>query len=258
MVIIKIINMKLDIDKNIGMNLPAPSNKSRCLITLLSMLLVLGLTAFGLYQKNYWLLKSDMQQQRIESDSVELKVLQEQFNGLKKELIALSRENSIQQSTNKALNRKMLEVEDELTAARKNQLLYHDILSADELNKGLHIRHFDLREKGSEASAKRYHYTLILSQVRGGKKIIKGQYVIRITGTENGKKKSYSHRELAADGIEAEKNFSLKYYQSLEGDLIIPESFNAEKVTLWIIPKNKKYSTKRKAYQWKPLVDQKN
>jgi len=250
--------MKLDIDKDIGMSLSAPSEKSRCLITLLSVLVVIALLAFGLYQKDYWFLKKDIQHQQIAGNSIELKVLEERFNGLKKQLIAMSRENSIQQATNKALNRKMLEVEEELTATRKNQLLYDDILSADDLHKGLHIRHFDLREKESDEQNKRYHYTVILSQVRGGKKILKGQYVIRITGTEEGKKKSYSHRELAANGVEAERNFSLKYYQSLEGDIAIPQGFVPEKVTLWIIPKNKKYSTKRKAYQWEPLINQRN
>ncbi|MEE9351768.1 MAG: DUF6776 family protein [Thiotrichaceae bacterium] len=250
--------MKLDIDKNIGMSLPAPSDKSRCLITLLSALLIVGLVGLGLYKKNYWVFKHEVKEEKIKVGSVELAELQEKFNTLKKELIALSRENSIQQSTNKALNRKMLEVENELTATRKNQLLYDDILSADDLNKGLHVRHFDMRVKEGLDEGRRYHYTVILSQVRGEKKILKGQYVIRVTGQEAGKTKSYSHRELAADGVEAERKFSLKYYQSLEGDIVLPEAFIPEKVTLWIIPKNKKYSTKRKAYQWEPLIGQQN
>ncbi len=250
--------MKLDINKDIGIQLPAPNEKSRYLMTLLSALLIAGLVIFGLYKNNYWMFTDDIQGRKIAGSSLELTELQEKFNDLKRELIALSRENSIQQATNKALNREMLEVEEELTAARKNQLLYDDILSADNLSKGLHIRHFDMREKDSNETDDRYHYTVILSQVRGEKKILKGQYVIRITGKEEGKNRSYSHRELAADGVEAERKFSLKYYQSLEGDIILPEGFSPDKVTLWIIPKDKKYSTIRKAYQWKPLVNQKN
>ncbi len=249
--------MKLDINKDIGMQLPAPGEKSRCLMTLLSTLLIAGLVVFGLYKNDYWIFTDDIQGRKLSAGSIELAELQEKFNGLKKELIALSRENSIQQATNKALNREMLEVEEELTTARKNQLLYDDILSADNLNKGLHVRHFDIRKRES-GIGRRYHYTVILSQVRGEKKILKGQYVIRITGKEAGKNKSYSHRELAADGVEAERKFSLKYYQSLEGDIVLPEGFSPDKVTLWIIPKDKKYSTKRKAYQWEPLISQKN
>ena len=250
--------MKLDIDKEIGIHLPAPNKKAQCLITLFSVLLLISLLIFGLYKKNYWTFKQDVQEQKLEEGEMKLEGFQEKFNRLKKELIALSRENSIQQATNKALNRKMLKVEDELAAARKNQLLYDDILSADNLYEGLHIRHFDMREKEDSDERKRYQYTVILSQVRGEKKILEGQYVIRLTGKEKGENKSYNHRELAADGLEAERKFSLKYYQSLEGDIILPEGFKPEKVTLWIIPKNKKYSTKRKVYQWEPLIYHKN
>jgi hypothetical protein len=80
--------------------------------------------------------------------------------------------------------------------------------------------------------------------------------VIRIEGNKKGKSISFTHHELAADGIEAGRKFSLKYYQSIEGDLILPLGFNAEKVILWVVPKDKNLDTQRKTYQWKPLIAQ--
>lgn len=257
--------MKFDIDKEIGMHLPAPSNKMTCIFSSLLLLLMTGLIILGLYQKDYWAFGNDLRNAKTKESqnytekqqaNTELIHLQQQFNDLKKDLIAMSRENSVQQATNKALNRKLLKVEDELTVTKKKQLLFSSILAADDLTKGLHLRHFGLRKKESRPNERRYHYTLVLSQAKSGKKIIRGQYVIRIEGKDKGKGKkiSFTHSDLVADGIEAEQKFSLKYYQSLEGDLILPQDFNPEKVSLWIIPKNKKLETQRKIYQWEPLI----
>ncbi len=248
--------MKLDINKDINLQLHAPGDKPKCLIMLTSIVLIAGLVIFLAYRNGYWLFNHDIENSQLNTRNAKLGQLHQGFDQLKKELIALSQENAVQQATNKALNRKLLMIEDELTATRKKQLLYADILSSDDLNKGLHIRHFDMRKKANNQGKRRYHYTVILSQAKGGKKIIKGQYVIRITGTEKGKTLSYTHRDLAADGIEAERKFSLKYYQSLEGDIVLPDDFKPNKVTLWIIPKNRQLKTQRKAYQWEPLVSQ--
>lgn len=262
--------MKLDIDKDIGMHLPTPGRKSRCFSILLVLLSLFGLTGLGLHQNNYLVfdhkdaaplvqpeLQDNHHQEQLKKENQELKKLQTEFNELKKQLVVMNRENAIQQATNKELNKKLLNVEDELSEAKKKQLLYEDILAPDNLKQGLHVRHFGLSKKETHANERRYRYMLVLSQARGGKKIIQGQYIIRLTGKENGKSKNYSHREIAADGIEANRKFSLKYYQSLEGEIMLPEGFEPEKVTLWIMPKSKNYSNQSKNYQWKPLINQK-
>ncbi len=248
--------MKLDIDKDIGLHLPTPGGRSKCLIGLLSVVLVAALIAFLTYKNGFWMFSKDLKGRQLETKTTELTQYHQEFEKLKKDLIALSQENAIQKATNKALNKKLLLVEDQLTESRKKQLLYDDILSSDDENKGLNIRHFDMRKRVNNKGEDRYHYTAVLSQAKGGKKIIQGQYVIRITGRQNGKEVSYTHRDLAADGIEAERKFSLKYYQSLEGDIVIPKDFHPNKVTLWIIPKNRTLKTQRKSYQWKPLISQ--
>lgn len=254
--------MKLDIDKDIGVHLPTPKDKTTCLISIFSALLILGLIGFSLYQKNYWGFTDEIKAQQLaaveasrgkETAIANLQQLQIKFNDLKKELIALSRESTIQQATNKELNRKLLRLEDELTATKKKQLLYKEILAADDLGKGLQIRHFSL-QKMSGSAEHLYHYTLVLSQAKSGKKIRKGQFIIRIQGVEKGTKKTYNHRELTVDGIEAEKNFSLKHYQSLEGDIVLPKGYEPSKITIWIIPSDKKLKTQRKSYQWAPLT----
>ncbi len=253
--------MKLDIDKDIGMQLPTPKGRTKCIITIFSVLLMMGLIGFFLYQQNYWNFANELQNQRIETKRekettrASLQQLQMKFNDLKKELIVLSRESSIRQATNKELIRKLLRVEDELTATQNKQLLYKDILAADDQSKGLQIRHFSMQKMGAAAD-RLYHYTLVLSQAKSRKKILKGRFIIRVQGVEKGKRKTYSHLELAAGGIEAEQNFSLKYYQSLDGDMVLPKGYVPSKASIWIIPSDKELKTQKKSYQWDQLTEQ--
>jgi hypothetical protein len=244
------------VDRDVGLNLPAPGGSSNCWIGIVLFLIALLAFSGFLYAKGFVVTESVSSQLKKVIANEEKKLLDQQvkLTALEQKLIAMNREKQIQATTNRELNKKLLSVEDELTEAKEKLLLYKNILAPETEKQGLMIRHFGMRKKVLGSKEKRYHYQIVLYQARGGKKVLKGQYVIRIAGMKDNKRVSYTHRELAADGLEAKRKFALKHYQSLEGDIIIPEDFEPRKVTLWIIPDNKSMSTQSQSYQWDVLA----
>ena len=78
--------------------------------------------------------------------------------------------------------------------------------------------------------------------------VVNGHYQLLIVGQLKGNKKSFRHTEIAADTVSHDR-FSLKYYQSLEGGIVLPEGFTPKKIKLSL------YAKKTKSYQWLPLLN---
>jgi len=171
------------------------------------------------------------------------------------EAVSAKRSQKIQETANEKLRRELVLAEGELVEARQKLLLYESILSPEDLEPGLHVQHFGLKRRLVDAAGKKvlhdrlYQYHLVLALIRNDK-AVSGGYVIEISGKENGKKKTYKHTALLPEGETARDKFSLKYYQSLEGGLHLPEGFVPGAVKVKVNSKAGKVSSVTKKYDW--------
>ncbi|HPQ94161.1 MAG: hypothetical protein KDI44_11070 [Thiothrix sp.] len=198
--------------------------------------------------------KLDEQGRQLERQSQALEALE-------KQLASSVLSGQIQATANEALRRKLLLAEQALTEARQRLLLYEDILSPESLEQGLAIQYLGLKQRELDAQGNKlehgreYQYHLVLANIRGSE-LVEGRVEIRFSGTENGQQKSYSLQALRVDeGAEqtATSNFSLKYYQSLEGYLRLPDAFSPQTVTVELMPQQGKSRVTRK-YDWDKLL----
>ncbi|HPE60734.1 MAG: hypothetical protein KDI15_09005 [Thiothrix sp.] len=180
---------------------------------------------------------------------------------LEKQLASSELSAQIQNAANEELRRQLLLAEQGLSEARQRLLLYEDILSPESLEQGLAIQYLGLKQRELDAQGNKlehereYQYHLVLANIRGSE-LVEGRVEIRLSGTENGRQKSYVLQELRVDeGAEqtATDNFSLKYYQSLEGYLRLPDAFLPQTVTVELMPQQGKSGVTRK-YDWDKLL----
>ena len=182
---------------------------------------------------------------------------------LSQELGMLQREQKIQVIANKELNKKLLLAEKRLSDADEELALYGNLLNAKNLKQGLHIQHFSLKnvkvdKNGKKvASNRRFGYHVVLSHIRSDNSPIKGSFIIRIIGQQKNKSLTLFHKDLVpvTEGT-ALTGFSLKYYQSLEGEIELPDGFTVKTVKLTISPSNGK--TLEKTYDWAAVTANEN
>jgi len=245
--------MKIDISNKSGLHL-TQEKSYRCfwLILFLASLVILSL--YLLYQKQIWGFTNDFYDSLAVQDKA-LTTLQKDLAHLKQQLLGLEHERTIQLASNKSLSRQLLVSEEKLAKVQKKQSLYDDILSVDGFKKGLVIQYFGVNKDKRDETGRRYTYTLVLSHSTRRGTVVNGHYQLLIVGQLKGNKKSFRHTEIAADTTVSHDRFSLKYYQSLEGGIVLPEGFIPKKIKLSLLPLTKEYAKKTKSYQWLPLLN---
>ena len=77
----------------------------------------------------------------------------------------------------------------------------------------------------------------MLTQVKRNERYVRGSVEIQLTGTENGKTRRLSLAELSAD--KNNLKFKFRYFQEFSGQLLIPEGFLPERVTIRVVPSGK-------------------
>lgn len=178
---------------------------------------------------------------------------------LENELGIVRREKAIQKTANEELNKQLLLAEQKLSEAEEQLLLYGNILSTQDLEAGLRIQHFGMKiikvdKEGQKLESDRhYRYSLVLSNIRNDETTtVTGDFEITLTGRQNGKTVSLSHTDLPLKENQIVSRFSLKYYKSLDGEILLPEGFSPKKVRVVVKPKEGK--ALEESHKWRTLL----
>lgn len=258
---------KFDQKGNATLQVDTPSKRSYCwLIFILSWLLVIGAGSY-LYYSGYLtpasldskqnILQSNLRGRLNEQERL-LETQTDTIRVLEAELATAQRAKKIQDEANHSLRRQLGALEVQLLNAKRKSVLYESILSPDEVKTGLRIQHFSIRpivlDKQGESLPKNIHfnYHLVLAHVRNQiSQPSKGTFKIQIIGVQDNKEKSLVHTDLGNTDQAVLKDFSLKYYQSLEGGITLPIGFEPKQVKVTLKPTSGKAI--HTEYAWEEL-----
>jgi hypothetical protein len=150
----------------------------------------------------------------------------------------------VKQSLN-VMQARMLELDEELS-------LYKSIVSTSELQRGLHLQDVRIVEVEGQGVFS-YKLKLVLAQVRGNGRSAEGKVKIKITGQNKGTHATFSLGDLSPQH-DREISFSFKYFQRLEGMLVIPSGFAPSALEIEIKPKGKRLKTIQRSYSWNKVL----
>jgi len=144
-------------------------------------------------------------------------------------------------------------VQDQLKAGQNERLKLEEELIflrgmvSAKLGKGvLHLRPLRLEPGKDEGS---YLYAFTVSKVLKNPEYIEGSVYITLSGEENGKKRLLSLAKLNKEGLDKLK-MRFKHFQSMEGELLIPDGFNPSGVTIEVKPEGDKFKPIKKSFKW--------
>lgn len=244
------------------------SRKKRCwYLLIVTLIALIGLSTW-LFVRGYFVpVNSDSPQAislrgKMNEQAHKLSVQSEKLEKLETALGIARREKEIQKNANEELNKKLLLAEKKLSEAEEELLLYGNILSAKDLEPGLRIQHFTLKKVTVDKDGKKlpssrlYRYYLVLSNIRkDDTESVNGQFEIKFIGTQGDQSTILKHKDLSIKeegGGTPLTGFDLKYYQSLEDVVELPEGFKVKKVLLNVNPKSGKAMSQ--THQWKKLL----
>jgi hypothetical protein len=105
---------------------------------------------------------------------------------------------------------------------------YRNIMAPELSKEGLTIADFELLDSQSSDSSR---FKLVLTQAGRQEQFIKGKVELKLEGLLNGEPKTFAFSELGT--FQAKHfQFQFRYFQNIEGEIVLPQGFTAEQVTI--------------------------
>jgi len=97
-------------------------------------------------------------------------------------------------------------------------------------------------------------YRLVLTQVGGGSLEARGTVLLRIQGHLYGEQKELEWWDIRQDTSMPMPSFGFKYFQRMDGVIILPEGFVADNVLVKIIPESTRLNSSEQSYTWDAVI----
>ena len=179
-----------------------------------------------------------VQQQLFETDQ-EVAELRESNAVLKKSADIDKKAYSDVDATLKNLQAEILELKEQVA-------FYRGIVSPTQNAAGLNITSFRLNKLADDSS---FHFKLVLTQVKQNNRMIRGKANIMINGLLNGESKKLDIAQLMGKS-KRDLNLRFKYFQTIEGDVVLPEGFVPSQVLVDLKPVGRGQSEISQTYNW--------
>ncbi len=215
-------------------------------------LLVLGLGGWGVFLLGQQAAGLDNGSLRAERDQLLAQLDETEISNrqLSQRVAVLERAEQIDRQAYGEVERSLKQVQDEMLELREEVAFYRGIVSPAETASGLSVTRFSLFGIGEEGV---YRFKLVLTQLRSNNRLVKGYARIAIDGVLHGKQTRLSLKEVSGGTLDRLK-LRFKYFQNIEGDIVLPEGFLPSRVIIEVAPVGKGWKHFKKSFDWSDII----
>lgn len=146
------------------------------------------------------------------------------------------------------LRKEILELNQKIVELNESNQFYRQLMEPASDNKGLAIGSMSFV---ATTVARQYHYQLVIQQFAKEPRMLMGRANVTLTGTLAGQPKSYALYELSPQVTAVDIPIKLRFYQSLEGEVTLPEGFEVAKVDV-LAERTGSTTPVRRTFEWQP------
>jgi hypothetical protein len=202
---------------------PEPTHHHWVYLALAVFLLALGFGLWGVWTT--WFTGGDSTDQsatalRVNSDR------------LSQEVSTLRRSDQISRDANRDLERALAERDEEIAGLRADIAFYERFVGATGQRRGLSVHDLEMQLQSGDA----WHFVATLTQNLNRGAVNTGRVTLSIEGTRNDRLEKLSWSSLRKQTNAPGESYSFKYFQQVEGEVILPKDFKPLRVTVRLVP----------------------
>jgi len=160
--------------------------------------------------------------------NAQIEKLTAELDGMQSKLVLSLRGNEIDKQAYSEVGNSLNDLQTEILELKKEVAFYRSIVAPRESSRGLRVQRFKISPTDKNGA---FRYRLVLTQVIKNTRITRGDIAIQVEGVKNGKHHVMKFADISAEKIK-KLRFKFKYFQSFEGDLIIPKGFVPSRVSI--------------------------
>lgn len=180
----------------------------------------------------------------------QIEVVRGESRKLREQIAVLERAQQIDKQAYREVEQSLKQAQDEMLELKSEVAFYRGIVSPVETASGLAITSFRLAGIGEPRA---YRFKLVLSQLKTNDKVVTGSARIVWEGLMDGVQKQLDLRTLSGGSFDQLK-LKFKYFQTIEGDVVLPEGFLPSRVVVEVIPDGNQAAAFKKTFAWPDIV----
>lgn len=199
---------------------------------------------FGRIQANYNIVDAGKERQAYE----------EQIDGLENDIVTLKQEIALLETHRDIDRQAYKDVEESLIALQaKIQeqtdaiAFYRGIVSPADGSAGLRVQDMRLSRGQSERA---YNLRLVLVQSLKHDRKVSGDVRLSVDGEKDGAAATYSFAQLLPEESSSSWPFSFRYFQDFDKEIVLPDGFTPEKITIEVRSKTRSIDSIEESYSW--------
>ena len=155
-----------------------------------------------------------------------------QIDQLEQRVATLTRSDQISRDANRDLQGTLSERDEEISSLRADVAFYERFVGCSAQRRGLAVHELTLRPQADQA----WHYTATLTQNLNRGAVSSGLLTLSIEGTQDGKLKRLAWADLRQQPGAPGVDYSFKYFQQVEGDIMLPPGFQPLRISVRLAP----------------------
>jgi len=182
----------------------------------------------------------------------ELETLRGQYREARQQLVNLERGRAIDQQAMNEARRTIVELETRISSLKSDLTFYKNIMAPSEVSKGLQVDSLALSPDHPSGAWK---FKLVLTQVGNNKSYISGVVAVNVIGMRDEEKEVIALRDLSQDIDDLGIKFRFRFFQNVEGTLVLPEGFEPLEVQVVAQAQGRKSSQAERTFDWDELTE---
>jgi len=159
---------------------------------------------------------------------------QRRIEMLEQRSATLARSDQISRDANRDLQATLSERDEEIAGLRADVAFYERFVGATAQRRGLSVHELTLQPQDEQA----WHFTATLTQNLNRGAVNAGRLLVSVEGTEAGKLRRLGWADLRQQPNAPGVPYSFKYFQQVEGDLLLPPGFKPVRVIARVVPQS--------------------
>ncbi len=157
---------------------------------------------------------------------------QAQLDELQQRIATLTRSDQISRDANRDLQGTLAERDEEIAGLRADVAFYERFVGATGQRRGLTVHELQLQPQGDQA----WHFTATLTQNINRGAVNRGRLTLAVEGMRDGKLQALAWTELRQQPGAPEVEYSFKYFQQVEGDVVLPTGMTPLRIKVRLVP----------------------
>lgn len=153
----------------------------------------------------------------------------------------------VDRASSEGVRGQVIELKEKIASLEQDITFYRNLMAPNENQRGLTIGSVDVISAGVP---RHYNFKVVLQQLAVNHQVLNGSLRINIVGYDGEVARSVPLKDLSEQIDEEEIRLRFRYFQNIEGQLVLPEGFEPERIELVATSTGQNGTTVEKKFGW--------